>query len=56
MQLGPEPLRIRAGWVPDETIKALERFVTSPAPAVASPPLLALPAPRPAMSPAGGTA
>ena len=27
-----EPLRIRAGWVPDETVKALEAFVTSPAP------------------------
>jgi S-DNA-T family DNA segregation ATPase FtsK/SpoIIIE len=25
-----EPLRIRAGWVPDETIKQLERFVTGP--------------------------
>jgi DNA segregation ATPase FtsK/SpoIIIE, S-DNA-T family len=25
-----EPLRIRAGWVPDETIKQLEAFVTSP--------------------------
>ncbi len=23
-----EPLRIRAGWVPDETIKQLESFVT----------------------------
>ena len=23
-----EPLRVRAGWVPDETIKALEAFVT----------------------------
>jgi len=26
-----EPLRIRAGWVPDETIKHLEAFVTTPA-------------------------
>ncbi len=26
-----EPLRIRAGWVPDETIKHLETFVTNPA-------------------------
>jgi S-DNA-T family DNA segregation ATPase FtsK/SpoIIIE len=26
-----EPLRIRAGWVPDEAIKHLEIFVTSPA-------------------------
>ncbi|HJT02687.1 MAG TPA: hypothetical protein VJ757_03525, partial [Pseudonocardiaceae bacterium] len=26
-----EPLRIRAGWVPDETIKQLETFVTTSA-------------------------
>ncbi|MBV9444677.1 MAG: cell division protein FtsK [Streptosporangiaceae bacterium] len=26
-----EPLRIRAGWVPDQTIKHLETFVTGPA-------------------------
>jgi S-DNA-T family DNA segregation ATPase FtsK/SpoIIIE len=26
-----EPLRIRAGWVPDQTIKQLETFVTGPA-------------------------
>ena len=25
-----EPLRIRAGWVPDETLKQLESFVTAP--------------------------
>ncbi len=25
-----EPLRIRAGWVPDETIKQLEAFITGP--------------------------
>jgi S-DNA-T family DNA segregation ATPase FtsK/SpoIIIE len=25
-----EPLRVRAGWVPDETIKELEAFVTGP--------------------------
>ncbi|MGH3628008.1 MAG: FtsK/SpoIIIE domain-containing protein [Sciscionella sp.] len=25
-----EPLRVRAGWVPDETIKQLETFVTGP--------------------------
>jgi S-DNA-T family DNA segregation ATPase FtsK/SpoIIIE len=25
-----EPLRVRAGWVPDEVIKQLERFVTGP--------------------------
>ncbi|MBV9445192.1 MAG: cell division protein FtsK [Streptosporangiaceae bacterium] len=27
-----EPLRVRAGWVPDHTIKALESFVTAPFP------------------------
>jgi S-DNA-T family DNA segregation ATPase FtsK/SpoIIIE len=27
-----EPLRVRAAWVPDETVKALEAFVTTPAP------------------------
>jgi S-DNA-T family DNA segregation ATPase FtsK/SpoIIIE len=27
-----EPLRIRAGWVPDDTIKHLETFVTGPTP------------------------
>jgi hypothetical protein len=26
-----EPLRVRAGWVPDQTIKQLEAFVTAPA-------------------------
>jgi S-DNA-T family DNA segregation ATPase FtsK/SpoIIIE len=25
-----EPLRVRAGWVPDDVIKQLERFVTAP--------------------------
>jgi hypothetical protein len=25
-----EPLRVRAGWVPDQTIKAVEAFVTAP--------------------------
>ena len=49
-------LRIRAGWVPDETIKQLEMFVTAPAPVAVSGPLLALPAPRPAMASAGGAA
>ena len=24
-----EPLRVRAGWVPDETVKALEHYVTN---------------------------
>ncbi|MDQ3826842.1 MAG: FtsK/SpoIIIE domain-containing protein, partial [Actinomycetota bacterium] len=27
-----EPLRVRAGWVPDQTIKQLETFVTAPTP------------------------
>jgi S-DNA-T family DNA segregation ATPase FtsK/SpoIIIE len=27
-----EPLRVRAGWVPDADIKALETFVTRPTP------------------------
>jgi S-DNA-T family DNA segregation ATPase FtsK/SpoIIIE len=27
-----EPLRVRAGWVPDQTIKALEDFVTGHTP------------------------
>jgi S-DNA-T family DNA segregation ATPase FtsK/SpoIIIE len=27
-----EPLRVRAAWVPDATVKALEAFVTTPAP------------------------
>ncbi|HYZ36185.1 MAG TPA: hypothetical protein VE673_05600, partial [Pseudonocardiaceae bacterium] len=25
-----EPLRVRAGWVPDQVIKQLETFITSP--------------------------
>jgi len=33
-----EPLRVRAGWVPDHVIKELEAFVSAPA----------LPSPRPA--------
>ncbi|GAA1189894.1 FtsK/SpoIIIE domain-containing protein [Pseudonocardia alaniniphila] len=48
-----EPLRVRAGWVPDETIKALEAFVAGSAPA-ATGKVLSLPAPVPA--PAGGVA
>jgi S-DNA-T family DNA segregation ATPase FtsK/SpoIIIE len=50
-----EPLRVRAAWVPDETIKELEAFVTTPA-ASAVPPVSpwALPAPVPAPRPAGG--
>jgi S-DNA-T family DNA segregation ATPase FtsK/SpoIIIE len=50
-----EPLRIRAGWVPDETIKALEDFVTGPAPALGTPGRV-LPLPAPAPHPAGGAA
>jgi len=51
-----EPLRIRAGWVPDHTIKDLERFVTAPALApLTAPPTPALPVPRvPALQPTGG--
>jgi S-DNA-T family DNA segregation ATPase FtsK/SpoIIIE len=48
-----EPLRIRAGWVPDQTIKDLEAFVTGPLPA-GDGQVLALPAPTPL--PAGGVA
>ncbi len=48
-----EPLRVRAGWVSDETIKALEAFVTGPASATNGQ-VLALPAP--AAQPAGGVA
>jgi S-DNA-T family DNA segregation ATPase FtsK/SpoIIIE len=48
-----EPLRVRAGWVPDHTIKDLEAFVTGPASGTAAP-VLALPARVPAS--AGGVA
>ncbi|MHA6785843.1 FtsK/SpoIIIE domain-containing protein [Pseudonocardia saturnea] len=50
-----EPLRIRAGWVPDLAIKMLEEFVAGPTPvAVAGGKLLSLPvAPH---APAGGAA
>ena len=41
-----EPLRVRAGWVPDGVIKELERFVTAPA----FPPLDGTPAPTPALT------
>jgi DNA segregation ATPase FtsK/SpoIIIE, S-DNA-T family len=47
-----EPLRVRAGWVPDETIKALEEFVTRPA--VVDGQVITLPAP--AALPVGGAA
>jgi DNA segregation ATPase FtsK/SpoIIIE, S-DNA-T family len=61
-----EPLRVRAAWVPDETIKELERFVTAgPPPLLEStrvgPPVYGIPAqagqPVPAAAwarPAGG--
>jgi S-DNA-T family DNA segregation ATPase FtsK/SpoIIIE len=42
-----EPLRVRAGWVPDETIKELEEFVTGPTPVEAR---------VRALSPVGGVA
>ncbi|GAA1399546.1 FtsK/SpoIIIE domain-containing protein [Pseudonocardia kongjuensis] len=50
-----EPLRIRAAWVPDEAIKALEQFVTTPDPAPRPAPVLAF---RPDTDPqaAGGAA
>jgi S-DNA-T family DNA segregation ATPase FtsK/SpoIIIE len=48
-----EPLRVRAGWVPDDTIKDLEAFVTVPVSGAAAP-VLALPARVPAT--AGGVA
>jgi DNA segregation ATPase FtsK/SpoIIIE, S-DNA-T family len=48
-----EPLRVRAAWVPGETIKDLEAFVTGAASGVNAP-VLALPARVPA--PAGGVA
>jgi S-DNA-T family DNA segregation ATPase FtsK/SpoIIIE len=48
-----EPLRVRAGWVSDDTIKALEAFVNG-TPDRAPAPVLALPTPAP--RPAGGVA
>jgi DNA segregation ATPase FtsK/SpoIIIE, S-DNA-T family len=48
-----EPLRVRAGWVPDETIKDLEAFVTGPSTGAAAP-VVALPKRVPAH--AGGVA
>jgi DNA segregation ATPase FtsK/SpoIIIE, S-DNA-T family len=44
-----EPLRVRAGWVPDETIKALERFVAGPV----EHDTRVMPFPLPAAPPAG---
>jgi S-DNA-T family DNA segregation ATPase FtsK/SpoIIIE len=61
-----EPLRVRAAWVPDETIKELERFITAGPPPLLEPtrigpPLFGIPAqagpPVPAAAwarPAGG--
>jgi DNA segregation ATPase FtsK/SpoIIIE, S-DNA-T family len=59
-----EPLRVRAAWVPDDTIKNLEQFVTSPPPPaldLAGPSRLALPgsalpAPGAFAHPGGGAA
>ena len=53
-----EPLRVRAGWVPDETIKELEDFVTgTSAHRRDAGRVLTLPAPAPARGgPAGGAA
>jgi DNA segregation ATPase FtsK/SpoIIIE, S-DNA-T family len=50
-----EPLRVRAAWVPDETIKRLEEFVTTPAADAPPAPVAALPAPTKA-DPLGGAA
>ena len=41
-----EPLRVRAGWVPDEVIKQLEAFVTGPTPEHKPGTVLALPGRR----------
>ena len=46
-----EPLRIRAGWVPDETIKQLETFVTGPITHHTA----VLPFPTPPTDPTGST-
>ncbi len=52
-----EPLRIRAGWVPDLAIKMLEEFVAGPAPLVDGGKVLALPAaPAPATPETSGSA
>jgi S-DNA-T family DNA segregation ATPase FtsK/SpoIIIE len=48
-----EPLRVRAGWVPDETIKELERFVTGH---TSGEPGTVHPLPTPTPFPAGGVA
>ncbi|WP_226362086.1 FtsK/SpoIIIE domain-containing protein [Pseudonocardia sp. ICBG1142] len=52
-----EPLRVRAAWVPDDAIKALERFVTAPSPDPARRPVSVLPfRPGTPVLPAGGAA
>jgi DNA segregation ATPase FtsK/SpoIIIE, S-DNA-T family len=53
-----EPLRVRAGWVPDEVIKELETFVGGARQPARAGALLALPvpAPQPVPHPAGGVA
>ncbi len=52
-----EPLRVRAGWVSDETIKELEAFVTGPTPAAVAPgKVLVLPSPTPLPRPTAGGA
>jgi S-DNA-T family DNA segregation ATPase FtsK/SpoIIIE len=51
-----EPLRVRAGWVPDEVIKELEQFVTGAQPLAVPGQVLSLPAARPAPTRTGGVA
>ena len=42
-----EPLRVRAGWVPDDVIKELEAFVSGPAHSAVAAPVRELPSPLP---------
>ena len=52
-----EPLRVRAGWVPDEVIKELEEFVTGARPSAVPGEVVPLPTARPpATTRAGGVA
>jgi S-DNA-T family DNA segregation ATPase FtsK/SpoIIIE len=51
-----EPLRVRAGWVPDHVIKDLERFVTTPAVLPLAIPAQGSPWAVPALQPTGGPA
>jgi DNA segregation ATPase FtsK/SpoIIIE, S-DNA-T family len=48
-----EPLRVRGGWVPDQTIKDLEAFVTGTPSPTSSGTVLALPTARAAGAPSG---